>query len=79
MSDFRFELNGEGARQLLKSSEMQSGLEEMASSASNRAGEGYGYKVTVGKKRAVALVKAETIKAGKDNLQNNTILRSLQG
>ena len=78
MSDkFKFELNREGVRQLLQSKEMQDGLVQYAKSVQNRAGEGY--SVFVGRNRANVSVETNNDKAVRDNLEKNTLLRSIRG
>lgn len=77
MADFKFELNREGVRELMQSEEMQSVLVSYAKSIKNRAGEGY--NVYVGKTRANVSVETKDDDAVKDNLEKNTLLRSLRG
>lgn len=77
MSSIKFVLNKDGVRELLQSEAMQSILNDYAESASSRAGEGYNSEVHMGKKRAYANVYAETYEAKQDNLDNNTLLKSL--
>ena len=74
----KIELNSAGVREMLKSPEMQALLKERASEAAERAGEGYDSDVFVGRNRANAAVFATTKKAQRDNLKNNTILKSLR-
>ena len=74
----KFKLNSGGVRELLKSQEMQSVLNEKATGIKNRCGEGYTQDVYVGKNRANAMVKAETYQAKRDNLKNNTILKAVR-
>ena len=74
----KFKLNSDGVRELLKSQEMQSVLNEKATGIKNRCGEGYTQDVYVGKNRANAMVKAETYQAKRDNLKNNTILKAVR-
>ena len=78
MAKVKFELNREGVRQLLKGDAMQSLLSDKASQAANRAGSGYKSDLHVGVNRANASVFADTYEAERDNLKNNTILKSLQ-
>lgn len=78
MSKFKFELNKAGVRELLQSDEMQAVLNEKASNAVNRLGEGYEKDSYVGKNRANAMVYAETYQAKKDNLRNNSILKAVR-
>ena len=77
MGNIKFELNSEGIKKLLKSSEMQAGLKEYVSKVQNSAGEGYTVSSYVGKSRANVSVHAKTKKAKKDNLKNNTLLKAL--
>ena len=77
MNNFKFKLNSKGVQELLKSPEMQSILAEYANDVAERAGVGYEARYHVGKKRAYANVYAETAEAKRDNLDNNTLLKSL--
>lgn len=78
MSDFKFVLNSKGVQELLKSPEMQSVLANYANQVANRAGDGYEARYHLGKKRAYANVYAETAEAKRDNMDNNTLLKSLK-
>lgn len=78
MAKMKFKLNSDGVRELLKSQEMQSVLNEKATGIKNRCGEGYTQDVYVGKNRANAMVKAGTYQAKRDNLKNNTILKAVR-
>lgn len=78
MAKMKFKLNSDGVRELLKSQEMQSVLNEKATRIKNRCGEGYTQDVYVGKNRANAMVKAGTYQAKRDNLKNNTILKAVR-
>ena len=71
--NFRFELNSEGVKELLKSSEMQDILQELADEKAAEAGEGYAASVHVGQKRAYANIYPNTKEAVYDNLDNNTL------
>lgn len=77
MSDFKFELNKEGVKQLMQSEEMQKVLIGYAKSVQNRAGEGY--DVHVGKTRANVSIQTNSSEAMQDNLEKNTLLRSVRG
>ena len=57
---------------------MQNVLTEKATAIKNRAGEGYGQDVYVGKSRANAMVYADSYKAKKDNMKNNTLLKAVR-
>lgn len=78
MSKFKFELNRSGVRALMQSAEMQSILKDKANNALNSLGEGYKSDIHVGKNRANAMVYADTYKAKKDNLKNNSILKAVR-
>jgi hypothetical protein len=78
MSKFKFVLNRSAVRELMKSGEMQSILKDKADSALNSLGEGYKSDIHVGKNRANAMVYADTYKAKRDNLKNNSILKAVR-
>ncbi len=75
------ELNSEGVRALLKSSEIQSALLAQANIISSRCGAGYEAEGSAytGKNRAIVRVSAVSPDAKKDNLKNNTLLKALGG
>ena len=75
---FKFELDRDGVSDLLRGQAMQELLGNKARSAAASCGAGYEADVYVGKNRANASISAETYQAKKDNLKNNTILKSLQ-
>ena len=77
MSKMKFKLNSSGVRQLLQSTEMQTVLEQQASAIRNRAGVGYKQDTYVGKNRANAMVWADTHRAKRDNMKNNTLLKAV--
>lgn len=78
MSKVRIELNSAGIREMLRSSEMQALLAERAAEIAMRAGDGYSSDTYLTGGRAIASAFAETKEAYRDNLDNNTLLRSLQ-
>lgn len=78
MSKFKFELNRAGVAQLMKSKKMQNILKQQATRIKNKAGEGYEQDLHVGKNRANARVWAETSRAKSDNLEKNTLLKSVK-
>lgn len=78
MASLKFELNRSGVSQLLKSSEMQAVLTEKAQGIRERCGDGYETDTYVGKTRANAMVKAVSIKAKRDNMKNNTLLKAVR-
>ena len=73
MSSIRFELNGEGVRELMKSPEMQEVLRGHAQNKAAEAGDGYESGVHIGQKRAYANIYPGTREAYYDNLDNNTL------
>lgn len=78
MANLKIELNSEGIKALLRSSEMKAICEEKARSAVSKLGEGYTASSYTGKSRVNASVYAESHKARIENLENNTILRALR-
>ena len=79
MSDkIRVELNSEGVRELLRSSEMAAICQEQARMIANRAGEGYSVSTYTGASRVNASVMTETTEAIRDNLKNNTLLKAVK-
>lgn len=79
MAKVKFQLNRNGVRELLKSSEMQSICLDYANSALGRLGPGYEVSSHSGRNRVNAEVKAETFAAKRDNLKNNSILKAVKG
>ncbi len=77
MSKVRIELNSAGIRELLRSDEMQELLGEQAAEIAGRCGAGYSSDTYLTGGRAVASAFAESPEAIRDNLDNNTLLRSL--
>lgn len=78
MSKKGFVLNHDGIGELLKSSEMQAVLTDKAAGIRKRCGDGYAQDIYVGKTRANAMVRAKTVKAKRDNMKNNTILKAVR-
>ena len=79
MSDFRFELNEAGVRELLQSAEMNEIITAYTDQINAEAGEGYEGDVQTGKNRIVGMVKAVSKEAIEDNEENNTLLRAIGG
>lgn len=77
MSDFKFELNHDGVRELLIGSEMMSICEGYANRAKSQLGEGYSVSTHRGKNRVNASVSAQTYKARQENAENNSILKAV--
>lgn len=78
MSKVEFELNRKGVADLMKSKNMQKILEKYATDTKKRAGAGYEQDLYVGQNRANAMVWAKTRQAKSDNLENNTLLKSVK-
>ena len=79
MAKFNFELNRDGVRQLMQSSEMMSVCKSYADRAMGALGDGYEVSTMTGKTRVNAQIAAVTYRARKENSENNTILKSLRG
>lgn len=78
MSKFKFELNKSSVRELLRGQETQAMLDGKAKEALSSLKEGYESDVYQGRNRANAMIWADTYQAKKDNLENNSILKSLR-
>ena len=79
MSNIKIELNSNGVKELLRSSEMMSVCEQYANRALGKLGEGYVVTTMTGKNRVNASIYAESHEAKKENSENNTILKALGG
>lgn len=77
MAKWKFELNSKGVVELLKSSEMQANLAKRGGSVASTAGNGYEAEAVMSGDRAKVFVSAKTAGARRDNLKNNTLLKSL--
>lgn len=77
MANIRIELNNDGVRKLLRSSEMEQICKEHANRIAERAGDGYEVTTYTGKNRVNASVHVATDKAYRDNLKNNTLLKAV--
>lgn len=78
MSSVKFELNLDGLNELMKSGEMQGVLSEAAGRVQAAAGPGYASDVAVASYVAIAKVHPTDSESAHDNLENNTLLKSLQ-
>lgn len=76
--NIKFKLNRKGVKSLLKSEEMKNLLSEEASKIREKCGDGYKNDTHIGKNRVNAMVWADSIKAKKDNLKNNTLLKAMR-
>ena len=79
MAKTKFELNRAGVRELMLSDEMRSGLEDIANGVLGRLGDGYSTETYQGRNRINVEVKADTYQARRENAENNTILKAVQG
>lgn len=81
MSNLDFKLDIGGLRELMKSGEMHSILDEAGASVASRAGsigEGtYGHRVHDASYVAIVNVYPDSEEAAKDNYENNTVLKAL--
>lgn len=75
----RFELNRDGVKELLRSSEMQSIIQECGSAVQNAAGEEYECEIKTGANRCWATISAASPHAYYSNLKHNTLLKALRG
>lgn len=64
---------------MLRSPEAKAICEKHAKEAQSRLGEGYVVSAYTGEGRVNASVFAESSKAKKDNMKNNTILKAMRG
>lgn len=78
MAKVEIKLNSSGVRELLRSSEMKALCEERANNALGKLGHGYAVTTMTGKTRVNASVFAESYKAKRDNMENNSILKALR-
>ncbi|MFW0120285.1 hypothetical protein ACN08Y_10265 [Rothia sp. P5764] len=76
MSKMRIELNSPGIRKYLQGESVQGALRREAERIAQASGEGYEANVKVGRTRALANVRANTVEARLDNSKRNTILRN---
>lgn len=75
----RFELNTAGVAELLRSPEMQEVVQMYTDAVLEHAGPEYGAEVKFVKDRWAGYVDDRTAKGKQDNLDNNTLLKSLRG
>ena len=76
MSNLKFVLNRAGVRELMQSQEMIDVLTDYAGQVATNAGEGY--SVHIGQNRANVSVATDTDEAYYDNLDNNTLEKSIR-
>ena len=73
-----FELNIKGLNALMKSDGMRAHLDKAGAKVGQAAGAGYTHRVTEATYEAIGQVYPATGQAGKDNAENNTLLKALQ-
>ena len=78
MSKLKFELNKEGVRQLMRSSEMMAVCESYAKKAYKELGKGYKVDKYVGTNRVNVSVATDTQAAREENSKKNSILRAVR-
>lgn len=79
MNKVRFELNLSGLNEIMKSSDMQRHLNDVVSQVRGVAGGNYGGDVVVASYEAIGRVYPTDAESAKDNLENNTLEKSLGG
>ncbi|MDO5776296.1 MAG: hypothetical protein Q4P22_06715 [Eubacteriales bacterium] len=79
MGDIKIELNEAGIRELLKSEEMQSILNEHADNALGRLGNGYEKETRIGSRRAKVMILATSARTFYKHMETNEVLKSLRG
>lgn len=78
MARVKFKLNKAGVRELLKSPEIATECAKHAEATAAAAGDGYVVEPRNYPERSGYAVRADSFKARKDNLNNNTLLKSLR-
>lgn len=77
MSNYQFELNRDGVKQIMQSAEMKALLEETAQHIASSAEGDYKVDTMTGRTRANAEVSCASAKTYYDNLKNNTLLKAM--
>ena len=78
MARVKFKLNKAGVRELLKSPEIATECAKHVEATAAAAGDGYVVEPRNYPERSGYAVRADSFKARKDNLNNNTLLKSLR-
>ena len=78
MSKIKFEIISKGIVSLLKSNEMGDTLMIHADKIKGNLGSGYSAQKVMSSGRVKVFVKANSKKAQKDNLKNNSLLKALK-
>ena len=77
MSNYQFELNRDGVRQIMQSAEMKAVLDETAQHIASSAEGEYKVDTITGRTRANAEVSCASAQTYYDNLKNNTLLKAM--
>lgn len=77
MAKIKIKLNSSGIKALLKGSETEEFIKSKADEIASRAGHGYSSDTKQMSGRVIASAYTADEEAMKDNLENNTLLRSL--
>ena len=72
---FRLDIQGFG-NEVMKAGFTAQLISETANEIANKAGDGYEASATIGRKRALGMVWAETAEAKKDDYDNNTLMKA---
>lgn len=78
MNKLQFKLNKSAVRELLKSGQMKTILDEKATGIADAAGTGYEHRGHLSDQRYIVNVYADTPEAKRDNLKNNTLLKAVR-
>lgn len=77
MSNYQFELNRDGVKQIMQSAEMKAVLDETAQHIASSAEGAYKVDTMTGRTRANAEVSCADARTYYDNLKNNTLLKAM--
>mgnify|MGYP004698871909 FL=1 len=77
MSNYQFELNRDGVKQIMQSAEMKAVLDETAQHIASGAEGEYKVDTITGRTRANAEVSCASAQTYYDNLKNNTLLKAM--
>lgn len=77
MSKAKVKLNYAGVGRILKREETKNMLEEYGTAVATAAGDGYATRAHYTEQRVIVNVYAESDEAIRDNIQNNTLLKSM--
>lgn len=77
MSNYQFELNRDGVKQIMQSAEMEAVLDKTAQHIASSAEGAYKVDTMTGRTRANAEVLCADAKTYYNNLKNNTLLKAM--